>query len=298
VASRPFALAILVTFAVLCGPALPARQAPPHHPASITAPAQQRKRVAAAVAQMAPRAPGAANVFFIDFAGYGEQRVFRKEAELARGVFGDRFGTSPRSLSLINDTHDRRTYPLATFENLRYALALVGRRMNPSEDVLVLVLTSHGSADDGVAITNGRLVDDDLSPADLREALDEAGIRWRIVIVSACYAGIFVPVLQDETTLVMTAADARHSSFGCADDRDLTYFGEALLRDSLPHSCSLEDAFASARRIIRRRETEEGEIHSNPQMFIGTQMRAKLRRLAPTSDPRLCGTLNERRSSP
>ena len=280
-AVRPFALAILLACGALCGQPLPARPATSHIP-SIATPAHQRQRVAAAVAQMAPRAANAGNVFFVGFAGYGEQRVFRKEAELARSVFGERFGTSSRSLSLINDTRDRHTYPLATFENLRYALALIGRRMNPDEDVLVLVLTSHGSPEDGVAITNGHLADDDLSPEDLRKALDEAGIRWRIVIVSACYAGIFVPALKSDTTLVMSAADAHHSSFGCADDRDLTYFGEALLRDSLPRTCSLEDAFVHARRIIRQRETAEGEIHSNPQMFIGTQMRAKLRRLAPT----------------
>jgi hypothetical protein len=148
--------------------------------------------------------------------------------------------------------------------------------------VLVLLLTSHGSREDGVALTNGHLVDDDLSPDDLRSVLEAAGIRWRVVIVSACYAGIFIPVLKSDTTLIMTAADSRHSSFGCADDRDLTYFGEALLHDSLPRTCSLEDAFESTRRIIRRRETEEGETHSNPQMFIGAQMRAKLRRLGPT----------------
>jgi hypothetical protein len=228
---------------------------------------------------MAPRTPGADNVFFVGFAGYGEQRVFRKEAELARTTFGERFGSATRSISLINDTRDRQSYPLATFDNLRYALGLVARRMNTDEDVLVLLLTSHGSPEDGVALTNGHLVDDDLTPADLRSALDEAGIRWRVVVISACYAGIFIPVLKSDTSLIMTAADSRHSSFGCADDRDLTYFGEALLQDSLPGTCSLEDAFETTRRIIRRRETEEGETHSNPQMFIGAQMRAKLGRL-------------------
>ncbi|MGH8258360.1 MAG: C13 family peptidase [Steroidobacteraceae bacterium] len=243
---------------------------------------EQQSCIAAAVARLAPRVPGTTNVFFVGFAGYGEQRVFRREAETARRVFAERFGSLDRSLELVNDIHDRSTYPLATFDNLRYALRLIGRRMNRDRDLLVLVLTSHGSPDDGIAITNGDLIDDALSPRDVRQVLNEAHVRWRVVIASACYAGIFIRPLETDTSLIMTAADSRHSSFGCADDRDLTYFGEALFADALPQACSLEDAFASARRIIRRRETAEGEIHSNPQIYVGSRMRAKLGRLALT----------------
>jgi len=237
---------------------------------------RQQAEIDAAITRMPPRLPGATNVFFLGFAGYGEQRVFRKEAELARRVFGERFGSQQRSLELVNDVHDRASYPLATPGNLRYALERIARRMDLREDVLVLVLTSHGSPEDGIAVTNGRLIDDALSPRELRRSLDAAGIRYRLIIASACYAGIFIAPLATDTTAIMTAADSRHSSFGCADDRDLTYFGEALLRDSLPQSCSLESAFASTRRIIRERERTEGEVHSNPQLYMGARMRAKL----------------------
>lgn len=262
----------------------PAPPAPVHGRRAIaraqrTLAADQQNCIAARVARFAPRVPGTTNVFFVGFAGYGEQRVFRREAELARRVFGEQLGSLDRSLELVNDVRDRTTYPLATFDNLRYALNLIGQRMNRQEDVLVLVLTSHGSPDDGIAITNGQLVDDALSPRDVRRILNEAGIRWRVLVASACYAGIFVRPLETDTSLILTAADSRHSSFGCADDRDLTYFGEALLADAMPRACSLEDAFAAARRIIRERESAEGEIHSNPQIYVGARMRAKLRGL-------------------
>ena len=239
---------------------------------------EQLAAVAASVGHMSPRTPGT-NVFFLGFAGYGEQRVFHREEELARSVFGERFGSGAHSVELVNDIHDRAAHPLASVPNLREALRLIGRRMNRADDVLVLMLTSHGSPDDGIAVTNGALLDDALTPRALRRALDEAGIRWRIVVVSACYAGIFIPVLKSDTTLVMTAADARHSSFGCADDRDLTYFGEALLHDAMPGACSLPAAFAAAQRIIRRRESEEREPHSNPQLWIGRAMPRKLAEL-------------------
>jgi hypothetical protein len=194
-------------------------------------------------------------------------------------VFGARYATGSRSLLLVNDIHDRRTYPLATFDNLRTAVDAIGQRMHRDRDTLVLMLTSHGNDEDGVAITNGRLPEDALSPKDVRKILDESRIRWRIVIVSACYSGIFIPVLKNDSTLVMTAADAYHSSFGCDDTRDLTYFGEALLKDALPRACSLPAAYADLARIIRQRESDEGEIHSNPKLFVGPQVQPKLMQL-------------------
>jgi hypothetical protein len=111
--------------------------------------------------------------------------------------------------------------------------------------------------------------------------LDDSGIRWRVIVVSACYSGIFIKPLKTDTTLIVTAADARHSSFGCEDERELTYFGEAFFRDSLPSAPSIESAFAQARDIVRRREADEGQEHSNPQIYIGRQIRAKLSTVTP-----------------
>ncbi len=247
-------------------------------------PAQvQRQTLLSTVSRMDRGNPAGGEVYFVGFAGYGEQRVFRKEAELAQRVFGARFTTSNRSLLLVNDIHDRRTYPLATFENLRVAVNAIGRRMRPDRDTLVLMLTSHGNDEDGVAITNGKMPEDALSPEDLAKILHESHIRWRVIVVSACYSGIFIPVLKNDSTLIMTAADARHSSFGCDDTRDLTYFGEALLKDALPHACSLTQAYEDTARIIRRREADEGDIHSNPMLFVGPRMQARLPQLDATA---------------
>lgn len=239
----------------------------------------QRQALLATVSRMQRGDAASGDVYFVGFAGYGEQQVFRKEAQLAQRVFGARYATGSRSLLLVNDIHDRRTYPLATFDNLRTAVDAIGAHMHRDRDTLVLLLTSHGNDTDGVAITNGRIPEDALSPKDVRRILDESHIRWRIVIVSACYSGIFIPVLKSPATLVMTAADAHHSSFGCDDTRDLTYFGEALLQDALPHACSLTDAYASVAGIIRRRESAEGDIHSNPRLFVGADIPGKLAQL-------------------
>ncbi len=239
----------------------------------------QRNTLLAAVARMDRGNVAGGDIYFVGFAGFGEQKVFRKEAELARQVFSARFATGNRALLLVNDTHDRRTYPLATYDNLRIAVDAIGRRMHPDRDTLVLMLTSHGNDEDGIAITNGKMPEDALSPEDLRMILNESHIRWRVIIVSACYSGIFIPVLKNDSTLIMTAADSHHSSFGCDDTRDLTYFGEALLQDALPHACSLNQAYTDTARIIRQRETDEGEIHSNPRLFVGAGIQARLGQL-------------------
>jgi hypothetical protein len=61
--------------------------------------------------------------------------------------------------------------------------------------------------------------------------LREAGIRWKVVVVSACYSGTFVEPLADNHTIVITAASRSRTSFGCSDERHLTYFGEAFYRE-------------------------------------------------------------------
>jgi hypothetical protein len=59
--------------------------------------------------------------------------------------------------------------------------------------------------------------------------LDQTGVQHKVVIISACYSGVFIPRLANSDTLVITAADAGHASFGCEDNKaQWTYFGDAL----------------------------------------------------------------------
>ncbi len=235
----------------------------------------QPSRIASAVEHVTASDASAPAVFYVGFAGDGDQSIFKREALFAQSVFADHFDSGDRSLDLINDVEDRDSYPLATVSGLSDALKLLASRMNLEQDVLVLMLTSHGSKD-SLAVTNGMLPLLQLGPADLRQALDEAGIKWRVLVVSACYSGIFLEPLKTDATFIATASDAQHTSFGCADDRDLTYFGEAFLKDSVPTVSTLEGAFKKAADLIQHRETAEHLEHSNPQLYIGPAMREKL----------------------
>ena len=240
----------------------------------------QPARIAAAVARVAPAPHGKPGVFFVGFAGDGSQGVFRRETLFASEVFGARFGSLERSVLLINDIEDRDSYPLASVSGLEQALRVLAARMDPEEDVLVLFLSSHGS-EDGLEVENGSLPLAQLAPEDVREALNASGIRWRVIVVSACHSGVFIDVLKSDTTAIVTASDTAHDSFGCDADRELTWFGEAFLKDALPGSGSLAEAFHKAAGLIAQREEADHQVHSNPQLYVGELMQRKLAELPP-----------------
>jgi len=237
---------------------------------------EQPGRIDHALAAIRSDASPAPKAFFLGFAGVGEQKVFAQEIGLASRVLSERYGMENRALSLINDQRDLERAPLASVSGLKYALHGLAGRMNLGSDVLFLVISSHGAKDPAIAVSNSELPLNDMTAEDLVTALSDSGIKWRVIIISACYAGGFIDSLKDPNTIVITAAAADRTSFGCSNDRDLTYFGEAFFRDALPEARSLRDAFDRAKSAIALREHREHVDASRPQAFFGAEMEAKL----------------------
>jgi hypothetical protein len=240
---------------------------------------EQSERIDRGIAAMQRAEDLPAAAFFVGFAGMGEQRVFAGEIAVASQAIGAAFDTEQRSLQLVNDRRDLTSHPFANASALRRALHGIARRMNLDRDVLFLALSSHGSEDGELSVSNLGMPVNNLSADDLAQALDESGIRWRVVIVSACYSGQFIEPLRNDDTIVITAAAADRTSFGCADDRDLTYFGEAFFRDALPTSPDLRTAFQRAKSDIAQRERGEDIEASNPQAHFGATIERHLREL-------------------
>ncbi len=214
--------------------------------------------------------------FFLGFAGVGDQKVFAQEIGFASRVLGERYDIAGRGLSLINDQRDLQRTPLATVSGLNYALHGLASRMNLDQDVLFLSISSHGAEDPAIVVSNSQLPLNDMTDEDLAHALQESGIKWRVIIISACYAGGFIEALSDPQTIIITASAADRTSFGCSNDRDLTYFGEAFYRDSLPSAHSLREAFDTAKVAVAKRERLEHVTASIPQAFFGAELEAKL----------------------
>ena len=244
--------------------------------------AAQRDLIDAQIAHFPAETGSEAHVYFLGFAGYGEERVFAEEIKLAAKIVGEKYGSASRSVLLLNDRRDLSTYPLASESSLRYSLNALGRVMNRDEDVLFLALSSHGSRGATIEVSNEGMEPQPLGAMTLADLLAESGIRWKVIVVSACFSGAFVEPLADNHTIILTAASRSRTSFGCSDQRDLTYFGEAFYRDSLPGSTQLRAAFETAKQEIRRREKEEGVRASQPQSYFGPLMEEKLRGIEQT----------------
>ena len=249
----------------------------------------ERAQIDDAVDAMSPGLDSSPAIYFVGFAGVAEQHVFAEEIKLAARIVDERFGTSGHQLLLINDRRDIDTYPIATASGLAYALKAISAKMNPDRDILFLAISSHGAADASVSVSNGGLQLEQLSDDDLAAALKDSGIKRRIIVISACYAGAFIQPLEDPDTVVIAAAAPDKTSFGCSDDRDLTYFGEAFYRDALPHAKTLQEAFTQAKAAIAAREREEHETPSEPQAYFGTQISAVLERNPMRIEPRGVG---------
>lgn len=231
------------------------------------------------LARLLPGQPGVPHLYFVGFAGDGGQDVFMREVTSVARLFAERFGTAGRTVTLVNSPRTATSQPFATAANLTLALDRIGRVMNRDDDVLFLYLTSHGTSDQTLAVENGPLELDEITPEMLRRMLDDSGIKWRVIVVSACYAGGFIPPLQDDRTLVVTAADATHESFGCENGKDFTWFGKAYCDEALRGTYSFVTAFERARETVAKREEQEGETPSNPQIWVGEAMRGHLQLL-------------------
>jgi hypothetical protein len=210
-------------------------------------------------------ADGTGRVGVVSFGLFGDQGVFKSEATGAAQVVASRFETGP-----IDVEYNTRRGGNATIEGLARALQTAAINLDVEKDVLFLILTSHGSPD-GLAIKAGRRTET-LTPARLGDMLARTGVRHKVVVISACYSGVFIPRLATPDVLVVAAADAYHPSFGCQDKAKWTYFGDAFFNVALRKAGSLKDAFLDARSLVRKRELREHFEPSNPLLSGGSDV--------------------------
>jgi hypothetical protein len=214
-------------------------------------------------------ADASSKITVLAFGLFGAQSVFESEAKGAADIVAHQLDAST---VLVRANTKRRGD--VTVESIEDALQSTAKRMDRENDLLVLILTSHGSQA-GVAVQAGRR-GETLTPTTLAGMLGRTGVQHQIVIISACYSGVFVGPLANANTLVITAADSDHSSFGCQDKVKWTYFGDAFFNRALRQTADLRSAFSTARKFIAARERHDGLVPSNPQIAGGKNIDAKL----------------------
>ncbi len=224
------------------------------------------------LSRLKPSRSGVHNIYFVGVAGWAEQNVFMDEISSVRRLFRQRFDTAGHSVVLINNPTTVRSVPLADASNLQQVLDRVGKMMNPKRDMLFLYITSHGSENQTIAFHYWPLSLDNLTAEHLRTIIANAHIGWRTVVLSSCYSGGFVDALKSPRALIITAAAADRTSFGCSSTNTWTYFGNAYFHRSLAHTTDFIKAFREARGIIARRESRHKFTPSRPQIWVGGKM--------------------------
>ena len=233
----------------------------------------------AQLAMLRPQRAGIADLYFVGFAPDGTQDVFGKELHTVSRLMRKRFDAAGRSLLLSNDPPTLGELPIASATNLGAALKHIGGLMDADEDLLLLYITTHGTQDGELSVELPPLELTQIRPATLARMLRESGIKWKVLVISACYSGGFIEPLKDDNTLIITASDARNQSFGCDNGENLTWFGKAYFDDALRGTRSFTEAFGLAQKEVAQREREQGFTASNPQMYLGAAIGEKLRGL-------------------
>ena len=254
--------------------------------------AKQVEMMASALSSLPPQRPGVVDTYILS-ASFWNDPVFEAEAKEAAAILGRRYDAADRTiiLSAGRGPGAARNYPAATPNNFQAALGKIGAMIDPGEDLVILFMTSHGAQDGTVAIQERGRMEGGLRVLPLRASLQQAGIRNKIIIVSACFSGHFIaPFISDPGAIVLTAAGADRTSFGCEPNRDWTYFGDALFNHALRGGAGLVDSYNDALKLIavwendlrakwealpaaQKRQSPE-PLPSNPQSNIGETVEA------------------------
>ncbi|WP_283181808.1 C13 family peptidase [Pseudomonas svalbardensis] len=212
-----------------------------------------------------PASTPAVELYTLTLGGDGKQSVFLRESDYVSNMLSSRFGAFGQ-IRLVNHRDHLVDRPMATRENLRRAAAALAERSGP-EDLIFIYLTSHGTSEHELVLDQPRMELSDLPADELAAVLSPLKNRDKIIVISSCYSGGFIPALKDERTLIMTASRADRVSFGCSEEANFTYFGDALFAQALNQTDDLEQAFKLAKATVAERELADSFEASEPQIW-------------------------------
>lgn len=212
-----------------------------------------------------PASTPAVELYTLTLGGDGKQSVFLRESDYVANMLASRFGAYGQ-IRLVNHRDHLADRPMATRENLRRAAQTLAERSGP-EDLLFIYLTSHGTSEHELVLDQPRMELADLPADELAAVLAPLKNRDKIIVISSCYSGGFIPALKDERTLIMTASRADRVSFGCSEEANFTYFGDALFAQALNQTDDLEQAFKLTKATVAERELADNFEASEPQIW-------------------------------
>jgi len=219
--------------------------------------------------------PGEEDIYFLGVSGEAGNPLYLREADLALETLRDVYGVEGRAGILANNANNTARYPFATHNNFEASLNHIAELIDAEEDVLFLFLSSRGTQAPSLVLSQPGLILADIDPKGLKKALDDAQIKWRIIVISACYSGGFINQLADSKTLVITSSDATDHGLSCAKKKESTWFTQLFFEEGLKKSLGMTTAFQATLDTIKKQQGIDQNL-GLPQIAMGKEMQHKL----------------------
>jgi hypothetical protein len=239
--------------------------------------------------QLEDERPGITDLYFVGFAPDARRPGFVADIDAAQRTMDERWHTKGRSVVLVNSPLTVAERPFATITNLREVLLQIGDLIDADDDVVMVYLTGSSTRNHALAAVNPPLQLVDLSAQGLKQLLDAAGIRWRIVVVSTCYAGAWVDALKDDETAVIASSGPDVRGSDCGGGNAASSFGEAFFTEAMRRNDDLALAFDAARKGLARSHAPQ------PVMSIGPSIAEHLKQLRNQGSSRIVADAYETR---
>ena len=228
------------------------------------------KQLALAENAFANEAP--ARLIFAGFAMHSQSKAFRNDVLSAEKI-ALAADQSAVIFKLNNPVPGQESdWPYATSENIEQVLKKIGALARPQDKVMVLFAT-HGQPD-VLAINFSARDYSYVNAAFLNRTMAELRGKQVMIIMSACHSGSFLKPLGEPSRIVIAAAAADKSSFGCQFQSTNTYFIDALLNQAAPLEKSIAQMMEKAKADVDLREKKEKlSPPSLPDLSIGSAVK-------------------------
>ncbi|PKF63331.1 hypothetical protein CW745_00295 [Psychromonas sp. psych-6C06] len=221
---------------------------------------------------------GVTELYFLGIsADYQQPEMFREVID-SQEFFDDTFHTKGRSTLLINHLSTTETTPIVTQNNIRKTINNMAQKMDPEEDILFISLAAHGGHGGQFYINFGPNRHQLINAKTLNHYLKKSKIKWKVVVVNACYSGSFIDDLIDPYTLVITSTDAERVSY-YSKSPNFSFFGRAFFEKYLDKNKKIKQSFDETVEETQWLEPMYGiteSKQSRPQFIYGEEILAKL----------------------
>ncbi|HME28150.1 MAG TPA: C13 family peptidase [Acetobacteraceae bacterium] len=208
-------------------------------------------------------------LFYIGIGLYSESWSENDVVELADKLqSASRYQVVPMIAS--NVASAGRRYPIADDATIAALVGAAAAQAGP-DDIVFVDISSHGGRQ-VLARKVGNNAPTALSSRELARKLEPLAGHRTVIVVSACYSGSLIGDLRAPERIIITAARADRSSFGCAPGNRHTLFGEAELHAFGQPDRSLHQVFTDIRDDVARMESKQRYQPSEPQVWVGADV--------------------------